>query len=222
MEYTRSKTQYVFGLEGQSGDPSPFTALGVFLGIQSALKHQRNSDSLKGIRVAVQGVGHVGYYLCQHLHQAGAQLVVSDINQKALKHLTTELNATVVAADEIYKQDVDIFAPCAFGGIINEQTLQQLKATIIAGSANNQLSHDSMSQALQSQHILHAPDYVINAGGIINVSFEKNYDKEKSIAKVHNISDQLHQIFQLSSKRNQCTATIADEIAQKIIHDHKS
>lgn len=220
IENAHSKTQYVFGLEGKSGDPSPFTALGVFLGMQSALQHQRQDTSLKNIRVSVQGVGHVGYYLCKHLHENGAKLVVSDINQDALKRVKEEFNATVVAPDDIYQQDVDIFAPCAFGGVINEQTLPSIKASIIAGSANNQLSEEHIGKELQTNNILYAPDYVINAGGIINVSFEKNYDKEKSIKKVHGIATQLDKIFKLSESSSKPTSMIANELAQQIINNH--
>ena len=166
-------------MEGKSGDPSPFTALGVFLGMQSALQHQ-HEYFIKKYSCFSQGVGHVGYYLCKHLHESNCQLVVSDINQDALKRVQKEFNATVVAPDDIYQQDVDIFAQHAFGGVINEQTLPSIKASIIAGSANNQLGEEHIGKKLQTNNILYAPDYVINAGGIINVSILKKIMIKKS------------------------------------------
>ncbi|WOT06511.1 Leu/Phe/Val dehydrogenase [Shewanella youngdeokensis] len=215
------ETPYMAGLEGKSGDPSPFTALGTFLGIKAAVKHQRGLDSLKGLKISVQGVGHVGYYLCRHLHAEGAELIVTDINQASLDKVATEFGATVVAPQEIYHQDVDVYAPCALGATINDTTIPLLKATIVAGCANNQLAEVRHGELLKEQNILYAPDYVINAGGIINVSFEKDYDEAASTAKVEQIYNTLLTIFEQSDAQNRTTGDVADEMARAIINAAK-
>lgn len=215
------ETPYMAGLEGKSGDPSPFTALGTYLGIKAAVKHQRGIDSLKGLKISVQGVGHVGYYLCRHLHQEGAELIVTDINQSSLDRVASEFGATVVAPQDIYHQDVDIYAPCALGATINDTTIPLLKATIVAGCANNQLAESRHGEQLKELNILYAPDYVINAGGIINVSFEKDYDATLATKKVEEIYDTLMRIFVLSDEQDRTTASIADELARIIIEAAK-
>ncbi|WP_298440294.1 Glu/Leu/Phe/Val dehydrogenase dimerization domain-containing protein [uncultured Ferrimonas sp.] len=215
------ETPYMMGLEGKSGDPSPYTALGTFLGIKAALKYQRNIDDLSGVKVAVQGLGHVGYYLCEHLHQAGAELIVCDLNEQQLERAKTELNATVVGLDEIYSQDVDVYAPCALGATINDNTIPQLKATIVAGCANNQLAEPRHGEILRDKGILYAPDYVINAGGIINVSFESDYNADASEAKVRKIYQTLQDIFAEADKSGKTTAVVADEMARAIIAANK-
>jgi leucine dehydrogenase len=211
------ETPYMAGLEGKSGDPSPFTALGTYLGIKAAVKHQRNLDSLEGLKISVQGVGHVGYYLCKHLHEEGAELIVTDINQASLDRVASEFGAKVVAPQDIYIQDVDIYAPCALGATLNDATLPLLKATIVAGCANNQLAEVRHGEQLKEMGILYAPDYVINAGGIINVSFEKDYDAAKSTAKVEEIYDTLLKIFVQADEQNRTTGAVADEMAKSII-----
>ncbi|MEC4725405.1 amino acid dehydrogenase [Shewanella sp. D64] len=215
------ETPFMAGLEGKSGDPSPFTALGTFLGIKAAVKHQRGIDSLQGLKISVQGVGHVGYYLCRHLHAEGAKLIVTDINQASLDRVTNEFDATVVAPQDIYHQDVDIYAPCALGATINDTTIPLLKATIVAGCANNQLAEARHGEKLKELNILYAPDYVINAGGIINVSFEKDYDVTLATKKVEEIYDTLMRIFVLSDEQDRTTASIADELARAIIEAAK-
>lgn len=215
------ETPYMAGLEGKSGDPSPFTALGTYLGIKAAVKHQRGIDSLKGLKISVQGVGHVGYYLCRHLHEEGVELIVTDINQTSLDRVATEFGATVVAPQDIYHQDVDIYAPCALGATINDTTIPLLKATIVAGCANNQLAEGRHGEQLKELDILYAPDYVINAGGIINVSFDKNYDATLATKKVEEIYDTLMRIFVLSDEQDRTTASIADELARIIIEAAK-
>ena len=212
-----SVTPFVTGTEGKSGNPSPFTALGTFLGIKASVKHKLNRDNLTGLKVAIQGLGSVGYLLCEHLHKAGAELVITDINQAALDVATTEFNANIVGLDEIYDQDVDIYAPCALGATINDETLNRLKAGIIAGCANNQLAQPRHDQALVERGILYAPDYVINAGGIINISFENNYDPEKSAKKVGNIYHTLLDIYAKADAQTRPTGIIADEMAREII-----
>ena len=216
------ETPYMAGLEGKSGDPSPFTALGTYLGIKAAVKHQLNKDSIQGLTVAIQGLGHVGYHLCRHLHDAGAKLIVTDLSQEALARVAHEFNAKIVGLDEIYHQDVDIYAPCALGATINDQTIDIIKASIIAGCANNQLAEAHHGEMLRNRGILYAPDYVINAGGIINVSFDDNYDVEKSTAKVERIYDTLLCIFQQAQTLSCQTSIIADELARDIIANKKA
>lgn len=211
------ETPYMAGLEGKSGDPSPYTALGTYLGIKAAVKHQRGLDSLKGLKISVQGIGHVGYYLCRHLHEDGAKLIVTDIHQSSIDKVVDDFGATAVTPDDIYHQDVDIYAPCALGATINDETIPQLKATIVAGCANNQLSEARHGEQLKSLGILYAPDYVINAGGIINVSFENDYDASLATKKVEEIYHTLLRIFQQGDAENRTTGDIADDMALRII-----
>lgn len=210
-------TPYVTGTEGKSGNPAPFTALGTFLGIKAAVKHKFNTDDLTGLRVAIQGLGSVGYYLCEHLHKAGAKLVVTDLNEVALDKVATEFGADVVGLNEIYDEDVDIYAPCALGATINDGTIDRIKAKIIAGCANNQLAKPKHDYALVERGILYAPDYVINAGGIINVSFEEDYCKTKATAKVEEIYHTLLDVFQKADAEGKPTGMVADEMAREII-----
>lgn len=212
-----SVTPYVTGTEGKSGNPAPYTALGTFLGIKAAVKHKLNTDDLTGLRVAIQGLGSVGYYLCEHLHKAGAKLVVTDLNTEALDKVATEFGADVVGLNEIYDQDVDIYAPCALGATINDSTIDRIKAKIVAGCANNQLAEPKHDHALVERGILYAPDYVINAGGIINVSFEEDYDQVKATAKVEEIYDTLLEVFNKADAEGKPTGMVADEMARDII-----
>ena len=210
-------TPFVTGTEGKSGNPGPFTALGTFLGVKASIKYKLNRDDLTGLKVAVQGLGSVGYGLCEHLHKAGAKLFVTDINQAALDKAAIELGATIVGLDEIYDQDVDVYAPCALGASINDDTIKRLKASVVAGCANNQLAEPRHDQALVDSGILYAPDYVINAGGIINVSFEEDYCAEKSTQKVEEIYNTLLDIFTKADQQNKPTGVIADAMAREII-----
>jgi len=210
-------TPFVTGTEGKSGNPAPFTALGTFLGIKASVKHKFNLDALTGLTVAVQGLGSVGYALCEHLHNAGVKLIVCDIHQTTLDKAVAEFGATVVGLEEIYQQSADIYAPCALGATINDKTISQLKVKIIAGCANNQLAEPRHGQSLVERGILYAPDYVINAGGIINVSFEEDYDKEKSTLKVAEIYNTLLDIYAKADAQNKPTGIISDEMAREII-----
>ena len=210
-------TPFVTGTEGKSGNPAPFTALGTFLGIKASVKHKFKRDDLNGLKVAVQGLGSVGYGLCEYLHKAGAKLFVTDINQETLNKAAVEFDATIVNLNEIYDQDVDIYAPCALGASINDDTIKRLKAKIIAGCANNQLAEPRHDQALVDNGILYAPDYVINAGGIINVSFEENYSAESATKKVEGIYFTLLDVFTKADEQNKPTGIIADEMAREII-----
>lgn len=220
MATVNQVTEFVAGLDGKSGNPAPFTALGTFLGIKAAVKFKLGKDDLTGIKVAVQGLGSVGYNLCEKLHAAGAQLVVSDINQVALDKAAAELNATVVGLDEIYSQDVDVFSPCALGASINDQTIDQLKASIIAGCANNQLASSKHDQLLKDKDILYVPDYVINAGGIINVSLEiypEPYCADEATRLVEKIYHTLMNVFEKAAAEDKPTGQVADEMAREII-----
>ena len=212
-------TPFVTGTEGKSGNPAPFTALGTFLGIKASVKHKLNRDDLTGLKVAVQGLGSVGYALCEHLYNAGAKLFVTDINQDALNDAAAKFDATVVSLDAIYDQDVDIYSPCALGASINDETIKRLKAKIIAGCANNQLAEPRHDQALVDNGILYAPDYVINAGGIINISFEEDYSADMATKKVEEIYSTLIDVFTKADEQNMPTGIIADEMAREIIRN---
>ena len=211
------ETPYVLGLEGKSGDPSPMTAYGVYKGIKAAVKFKLGRDSLDGVKIAVQGLGHVGYYLCKHLSDEGAKLFVTDINKESIEKVVADFKATAVDVNAIYTQDVDVYAPCALGATVNDETLPRLKCSIIAGAANNVLAEDRHGVALMNRGILYAPDYVINAGGIINVSFENNYSKEAAMKKTENIYNTLMNVFERAKAESKPTNAVADEIARQLV-----
>ncbi|NTS76104.1 Glu/Leu/Phe/Val dehydrogenase [Catenovulum sp. SM1970] len=221
IELIHSETEFVSGTKDSSGDPSPHTALGTFLGIKVAAKHQFGSEDLTGKIVAVQGVGHVGYYLCKHLHESGAKLIVTDIDEQALQRVEQEFSATIVATEDIYHQDCDIYAPCALGATLNEFTIPMLKAEIVAGCANNQLATAEDGLRLQERGILYTPDYVINAGGIINVALEvgdkDNYDETAISAKVEAIYTTLDTLFERAKTSGKTPAEVADIMARELI-----
>jgi len=222
MEIVAEETRYVAGLnkgEHASGDPSPYTATGVFLGIKAAVKHKLGKDTVRGLSVAIQGAGHVGYHLSRLLHEAGGRLLVSDINQDALNRVAQEFGAEIVDPNKIISADVDILSPCALGAVINDDTIDHIKAKIIAGAANNQLARDDHGLAVMNRDILYVPDYVINAGGIINVAAEARgaYDVDWVNAKVGKIYDNLKIIFERSVSENRPTNRIADELAHEIM-----
>jgi len=220
MRVIKTQTDYVAGLnEGPaaSGDPSPVTADGVFRSIKVAVKHAMGLESLKGLRVAVQGLGHVGYGLCEHLFRAGAQLIVTDINKAVLDRARSDLDAIVVAPDEIYAVTADVFAPCALGGAISEVTLPQIQARVIAGAANNQLASPEMGEACRKRGILYAPDYVVNAGGIINIAAEVSgrYDPDWVVKKLEELEITIGNIFNLAAKQDLATNVVADRLARE-------
>lgn len=223
IEEVRKVTPYVAGLDSgeiATGDPSPYTAHGVFMGIKAAVKHQLGTDSLDGLTVSVQGVGHVGYYLCKELKEAGANLIITDINQENIDAVVEATGATVVAPDEIVGQKVDVFAPCALGAIINDETIPQLNTTIIAGAANNQLAEVRHGEILLEKGILYAPDYVINAGGIMNVANEvhkRPITPEQGMKDVERIYETLMEVFNKAKAENRPTGVVADEIAEERI-----
>jgi leucine dehydrogenase len=218
MDYANMETDHVTGLSGTSGDPSPVTAFGVFRGIKAAAQARYGSDHLGGKRVAVQGLGHVGYYLCEHLHGDGAQLIVTDIDQERVKRVVSEFGAEAVAPDAIYGVEADVYAPSALGATINDQTIPQLKVEIVAGAANNVLAEARHGDELHRRGILYAPDYVINGGGLINVYGElKGWTREQSIRKAGEIYDTLLRLFELANDEGIPTYQAADRIAQERI-----
>jgi leucine dehydrogenase len=221
MEHINMETDYVAGLPqefGGSGDPSPFTALGTFEGIRASVKYRLKKNEIRGIRVAVQGVGHVGYYLCEMLHDAGADLIVSDIFEERVEKVVDNFGARAVAGDEIYTVGAEVFAPCALGAIINDNTIPRMKFSIIAGGANNQLLDENVhGKKLKEKNILYAPDYLINAGGVTNVFFEviKEYSRDRVIKKVKNIYNILMEVYQIADKENITTVEAAARLAEK-------
>ncbi|MBV2262464.1 MAG: amino acid dehydrogenase [Thauera sp.] len=216
-------TRHVAGLHDKpsdqgtrSGDPSPATAYGTFIGIQAAVKERLGRDSLEGLRVAVQGVGNVGYDLARQLKEAGAQLWVTDIHREPLVQAGRELGATVVAPDEIFGLDVDVFAPCALGAVLNDSTIPQLQAKIVAGAANNQLAEPRHGVELMRRGILYAPDYVINAGGIIDVYHERiGFERSALIQHIEGIRANLMEVFERAREEARPTAEVADAIAEE-------
>lgn len=223
MKYMTQFTQHVAGIhdkpsdEGtRSGDPSPATAYGTFIGIKAAVKEKLGRDSLEGLRVAVQGVGNVGFDLARQLKAAGAQLWVTDIHREPLLQAGKELGATVVAPDEIFGLDVDVFAPCALGAILNDSTIPQLKAKVVAGASNNQLAEPRHGVELMKRGILYAPDYVINAGGIIDVYHERiGFDRAALLKHIEGIHDNLMEVFERARKEERPTGEVADAIAEE-------
>jgi leucine dehydrogenase len=196
------------------GNPAPATAYGVFCGIKAAVNYVYGSD-LSGKTVAIQGIGNVGLRLARYLHNAGAQLFISDVHKYNLLIAQKEFNATIVDNDTIHSLDVDVFSPCALGGAINEKTIQGLRATIIAGAANNQLASNTMDVALMHKHITYVPDYVINAGGIIDIHHQTLDDGSdvKLMAELRNIGKTVTTLLEQSEKQGLPTQQIANKIA---------
>ena len=216
MKIIGSRTEHVSGVDDSQsfgGDPSPFTAYGIYCGMKAALKHQKGSDDLQGIRVGVQGAGAVGRYLSERLINEGATVYVADINQENLDK-TLSLGAQQTSVDDIIGLDVDVFAPCAMGAILNDITIPTLKATIVAGGANNQLAEQRHGEMLRNSGVLYAPDFVINAGGIIEIHHQISGTPEKSNAHVERIGDTLREIFTLSDERSLSTVIVAEQLAE--------
>jgi leucine dehydrogenase len=218
MDFVQMETKFVAGLQGGSGDPSPITAFGTYMGIKACLKEKMGDDAVKGVRVAVQGVGHVGYYLCEFLAQEGARLVVTDIDEDRVRTVVEEFGAEAVAPDKIYSVDAPVFAPCALGAIVNDKTLKVMKFQIIAGAANNQLEEERHGDELEKRGVLYAPDYVINAGGLINVYGELyRWSADRAKRKAGEIYDTLLQLFELSKREGLPTYKAADRLAEQRI-----
>jgi leucine dehydrogenase len=224
MEYVNMETDHVVGLPesmGGGGDPSPVTAYGVYMGMKASAKNVFGSDSLSGKKIAVQGVGKVGGHLLEFLHKEGASLYISDINQDILSHYASTLGATVVNGDEIYGLDVDVFAPCALGAVLNDANIEKLKCAIIAGAANNQLAEETIhGPALMKKGITYAPDFLINAGGLINVYQEHiGYNKETAYRQAQLIYDVTLEILKVSAADQIHTQKAAMNLAEKRIND---
>lgn len=212
-------TRYIFGLTRHTGDPAPFTARGGFEGLRAAVEHKLEVKSLSGLRVAVQGVGNVGFELCKLLHAAGASLVVSDINQAAVQRVVQAFGARAVGTEDIYDADVDVFAPCALGGVLNDATIPRLRATVVAGVANNQLADKRHGRQLHERGVLYAPDFLINAGGMHNASGDilGSYDAADAMRRVVRIYDVAHEVFQRSTSSGQLPETVAEQLAAERI-----
>lgn len=221
MDLIHLETDYVTGISpefGSSGNPSPVTAYGVYMGMKAAAKEAFGSDSLEGKTVAVQGVGNVAYSLCEHLYKEGAKIIVTDINEQAVKRAAEAFKATAIDPDDIYDVGCDIYAPCALGATINDETIHRIKAKVIAGSANNQLKLPKHGDMLHEKGIVYAPDYIINAGGVINVADELNgYNRNRVMKKVEIIYHNINRIFEISKKSDIPTYVAADRMAEERI-----
>jgi leucine dehydrogenase len=216
MEFVRLETNHVAGLLGKSGDPSPVTARGVFRALQAAAKYRWGSDDVSGRTVALQGCGNVGYWLASNLHKSGARLIVADVDPMKVERVVKEFGALAVAPQEIYSTDADIFAPCALGGIINDETIPQLKVEIVVGGANNQLLEPRHGDELQRLEILYAPDYAANSGGMISGCRELlGWEASQSAAKVEEIYDTLLGIFRMAEAEGIPTYKAADRLAEQ-------
>ncbi len=219
MNVVAGHTEHVLGYDpakGSSGDPSPFTAFGVRRGIEAAVKFKLGRDDLDGLHVAVQGVGSVGYHLARELHELGAKLTVTDVSAASIARCVDEFGAEEVAPNEIYGVDCDIFAPCALGAILNDETIPQLTCSIVAGASNNQLAQDRHGEELLARDILYAPDYAINAGGLINVAQEyKGYDAGAAREECTKIYDTMMGIFERAASESKPTGVIADHIVEE-------
>lgn len=220
MEYVRMETKYVTGISkaiGGSGDPSPVTAYGVYVGMKACAKAKWGSDSLRGRKVAVQGAGHVSRYLCEHLYNEGAEIYVTDIYEEKLKQLLETIKAHIVKPDEIYETDAEIFAPSGLGQSINDSTIPKFKFEIIAGAANNQLEDEAKhGSLLHEKGILYAPDYVVNAGGLINVANElEGYRQDRAMKQAESIYEIVQNVIKVSKEENIPTTVASNRIAEK-------
>lgn len=218
MDYVHMETDYVSGLAGRSGDPSPVTAHGVFRAVQASAKARWGTDDLTNKVVAIQGCGHVGYYLAKELHEAGAKLIVTDIDAERVRRVTSEFGARAVGTDDIYGVQADVFAPCALGAIINDETIPSLKCEIVAGAANNQLLEERHGDELEKRNILYTPDYVANAGGVINVYGElAGWTSARSFRKADEIYDTVRKVFEIATTEKIPTYLAADRLAEQRI-----
>jgi leucine dehydrogenase len=227
MDTVREVTPYVTGIseeKGGSGNPSPITAYGVFMGLKAASKYRFGSDNLEGKKVLVQGIGHVGEVLVQHLTESGALVTIADINEERLNQVGSKYGAKIFTGTDLYSAEVDIYAPCALGATINDATINKIKAKVIAGAANNQLANEVIHGAiLKEKGILYAPDFLINAGGVINVYSElANLTRAQVMEKTENIYNTSLEIFKFAETNNITPHQAAMSIAQKRIDDRKN
>lgn len=219
MEHIYMETQWVTGIPkefGGSGDPSPYTAHGVLMGIKAAASEKFSTDSLRGMRIAVQGLGNVGSHLVKYLVEEGAKVVVSDIDQSRVKFHHDAFNVEVVSPDQILGIECDIQAPCALGAVINDQTIGKFRCKVIAGGANNQLSEQRHGDQLRELGILYAPDYVVNAGGLMNVFVElEGYSPDRAFDKTRKVYDNVKKVIEIAKRDNIGTHTAADRLAEE-------
>jgi leucine dehydrogenase len=219
MTWVNMETNHVVGLPGKSGDPSPVTAYGVYVGMKACAKAQFGSDSLAGKKVAVQGVGHVGEYLVKHLTEEGAEVFITDIHEPTLKRIADTYKAKVVGLNDIYDIDMDIYAPCALGATVNDDTLSRLKCSIIAGAANNQLKEESIhGKLVMEKGLIYAPDFALNAGGVINCYAEvKGLSAEWAMGKADEIYGTISTIINRSKEEGIPAYQIANKMAEERI-----
>ena len=226
MDLIHEETDFVTGISpafGSSGNPSPVTAYGVYKGMKAAAKEAFGQDSLEGKVIAIQGVGNVAYNLCKYLHEEGASLIVTDIHKEPVRRAVEEFGAKAVEPDEIYKVACDIYAPCALGAVINDETIPQLKAKVIAGAANNQLKESRHGDRIHEMGILYAPDYVINAGGVINVADElQGYNRERALKKVEGVYQNIERVIEIAKRDRIPTYVAADRMAEERIEKMKN
>ncbi len=216
MDIVHLETQHVAGLAARSGDPSPWTAHGVFRAMQAAAQYRWHADHLAGKTVALQGCGNVGYCLAKELHAAGAKLVVTDISAERVQRVVNEFGATAVRPEMIYGAPADIFAPCALGAILDDETIPQLQVEIVAGAANNQLREARHGAALQKRGILYVSDYLANAGGVINGCIEMlDWEPAQAMKRVNSIYDTALAVFALAQQQGIATSEAADRLAEQ-------
>ncbi|HYV10756.1 MAG TPA: Glu/Leu/Phe/Val dehydrogenase [Pyrinomonadaceae bacterium] len=216
MEIVRLETQHVAGLIGRSGDPSPYTARGVYRAIQASSQFLLNRFELSGLAVAIQGCGNVGYHLAKLLHEAGARLIATDVNSENLSRVVDEFGAEAVKPNEIFSVKADVFAPCALGGVLNDETIPQLQVQIVAGSANNQLLEERHGTMLRDRSILYAPDYVANVGGVLNGCVELlGWTSEQSLEKINAVYDTVLKIFKSAAEQAITPNEAADRLAEE-------
>jgi leucine dehydrogenase len=217
------QTKYVSGIHANyhinselaDGNPAPSTAYGVYVGLKTSVEHAMNSD-LTGVKVAIQGLGHVGTRLARHLHKQGAKLFVTDMHLENIEKAVREFSAIAVKPEDIYDADVDVFAPCAMGAILNVENIAKLKVKVIAGAANNQLAKEEYGQLLVDKGILYAPDYVLNAGGIIDIFHQSIASSDKGLRDhIEKISDTLLEIYRRAESQGLATNTVANHIAEE-------
>jgi len=226
-EILRRKTDFIIGTKDGGGDPAPFTAYGVFCAIKAGAYWRLGRNDLEGLTVAVQGVGAVGFHLCKMLHEAGAKLIVADTDVDKLSAIEDQFAAEISAPERIYDAEADVFAPCAFGAVINDKTVAKLKATIVAGAANNQLAHIRNGDQLHERGILYVPDYLANSAGLMNIVAEidmrihqKPYEAQAVRKKVETIYDRALEICERSKTENLPTSRVCDRIAEEWLNSN--
>lgn len=219
LDIVARQTEHVVGTGNDGYDPSPMTARGVLAGITASVRHRLNRQDVSGLRVIIQGVGHVGGALARLLTDQGAHLQLNDSNQDRAQQLAKELGASCLSTDAVYGTECDVFSPCALGGILNPSTIAQLQCKIVAGSANNQLHSPADGQLLKARNILYAPDYLINSGGLIRLSLVKNGKETEIDQHIDSIGEMLERIYQLSEEESLPTNDIADRMAEKLLYD---